>query len=237
MTRGKRFKRLVRARAAETGQSYSAALRRFRAEPKEAKPLSDAEAAKCSFCGKSQEEVAKLVAGPGVYICDRCIRLGYDIVSDQEPNTTVVGAQTKPPFARFDDRARKSLVAAQEEARQLHHNFIGTEHVLLGVVTVADGLLAELFASHGLHADGVRSEMTQLVRPSKEPIVGSPPFTPRARQSLQLAGELASNMGDERVNAAHLVLGMLAEGEGLAAQFLQAAGIGPDDVHSLAGPV
>lgn len=110
MTRGKRFKRLVRARAAETGQSYSAALRRFQPKPQEANPMTSqttSDTPTCSFCGKPREEVTKLIAGPSAYICDECIRLSYDIVNGQQPGAGT-GLPT-PPFAAFNDQARAAL--------------------------------------------------------------------------------------------------------------------------------
>lgn len=233
MTRGKRFKRLVRARAAQTGQSYTGALRRFQPRPKEGNQVTvdtSTETAKCSFCGKSQEEVTRLVAGPGVYICDQCIRVGYDIVGGERQGDH----RPMPEFARFSDRARASLVEAQQAARELGHNFLGSEHLLLGVLMVTDGQLGELLSSHGLHTDGVRTTVSNLVGPSKGPALGAPPFTPRAMRALQLAGDRATELGQDGIDAAHLVLGLLAEGHGIASQLLQAAGIGLRDLENIA---
>lgn len=238
MTRGKRFKRLVRARAAETGQSYTAALRRFQPKPEEGGPMTsttDIETLKCSFCGKPQDQVAKLMAGPGVYICDVCIRLGYEIVADEtHPDDRRVLGRAMPPFAMFTEGARTAVVEAQQAARELHHNVLGTEHVLLGILAAAEERLAGLLSSHGMSADIVRSTVTQLVGPAPAPRLGSPPFSPRALRSLELAGTQAAELGQERVDVAHLLLGLLAEGHGIAAQLLRNSGIDADDVKALA---
>lgn len=122
------------------------------------------------------------------------------------------------------------MVEAQQAAREFRHKFLGTEHVLLGVLAVADGELAALFATRGVQSVEVRERVMELVGPSEGPLVGAPPFTPRALHSLQLAGALAAELGHERVDDAHLVLGLLAEGRGLAAQLLHAAGIGEAEV-------
>jgi hypothetical protein len=238
MTRGKRFKRLVRARAAETGQSYTAALRRFQTKPKEGEPMAvdGSTDLKCSFCGKTQEEVAKLVAGPGVYICDQCIRLGYDIVSDDSRDASGVNASAAPPFARFGPRAQAATVEAQHAAREMRHNFLGTEHLLLGVVAIADGSLAELLSSRGVTIGDLRRQVTDLVPPSAPPLLAAPPFTPRAMRSLQLAGEQALELAHEHIDATHLLLGLLVEGDGLGAQLLASAGIALSDVVAIAEP-
>ena len=237
MTRGKRFKRLVRARAAETGQSYTAALRRFQPKPEEGYSMTstaNTEPLKCSFCGKPQDHVAKLVAGPGVSICDQCIRLGYDIVGDErQPDDGSGVRRVMPPFTRFTERASTAVVEAQQAARELHHNFLGTEHVLLGVLAAADERLLDLLSSHGVSADTVRMTVTQLVEPSQAPHLAAPPFTPRALRSLELAGEQATLLGQERVDVAHLMLGVLAEGHGIASQLLRNFGVDIDDVRAL----
>lgn len=238
MTRGKRFKRLVRARAAETGQSYTAALRRFQPKPKEGDPMTptaNTDTLKCSFCDKLQEQVAKLMAGPGVSICDQCIRLGYDLVGDdRQPDDGSGVRRVMPPFARFTERASTAVVEAQQAARELHHNFLGTEHVLLGVLAAADEPLLGLLSSHDVSAETVRTTVTQLVAPSQAPHLAAPPFTPRALRSLELAGEQATLLGQERVDVAHLLLGVLAEGHGIASQLLRNFGVGVDDVRAFA---
>jgi len=235
MTRGKRFKRLVRARAAVTGQSYTSALRHFQVKPKEGDRVSlttNESDVRCSFCGKAQQEVAKLMAGPGVCICDECIRLGHAIVSGgDQPGSSAAGSRpVKPPFARFTERAAETAVEAQQAARELQHNFIGTEHLLLGVVAVAAGNLRDVLSSHNLVTATVRSRIQDIVGPSAGAPLAAPPFTPRAMRALELSGDLANQFGDEKVDVEHLLLGLLTEGHGLAAQLLQEAGVGIDDI-------
>lgn len=154
-------------------------------------------------------------------------------MSDEQTGADELGDRSIP-FVRFTADARAAVVKAQEEARELRHNFIGTEHLLLGVLAVADGQVAELLSLHGVRTDSVRPQVKQLVESSPGPAVGAPPFTPRALRSLQLAGEQADALHRERVDVGHLLLGLLAEGRGLAAQFLGSAGVGLSEARRVA---
>lgn len=129
-------------------------------------------------------------------------------------------------FERFTDRARRVLVLAQEEARGLNHNFIGTEHILLGILHDGDSPTAEIMASLGIRADAVRTAVAETVGPMSGLRVDSPPFTPRAKRVLELSLREALQHGQNFIGDGHLMLGLVREGEGVAVQVL--AGLGAD---------
>jgi hypothetical protein len=128
-------------------------------------------------------------------------------------------------FERFTDRARRVLVLAQEEARLLNHNFIGTEHLLLGLVQEGDGVAARVIAGFGISLDDVRAKVHEAVGPSTAVLVGSAPFTPRAKKVLELALREALQLGHNYIGTEHILLGLVREGEGVGAQVLSSLGI------------
>jgi ATP-dependent Clp protease ATP-binding subunit ClpA len=124
-------------------------------------------------------------------------------------------------FERFTDRARRVLVLAQEEARLLNHNFIGTEHILLGLIHEGDGVAAQTLAMVGISLEAVRLRVSETIGPaghSSHP--GSPPFTPRAKKVLELSLREALQLGHNYIGTEHMLLGLLREGEGVGAQVL-----------------
>jgi ATP-dependent Clp protease ATP-binding subunit ClpC len=123
-------------------------------------------------------------------------------------------------FERFTDRARRVLVLAQEEARLLNHGFIGTEHILLGLIHEGDGLAAEALESMGISLEAVREKVEETVGPAGSGSTGSPPFTPRAKKVLELSLREALQMGHNYIGTEHMLLGLVREGEGVAAQVL-----------------
>jgi ATP-dependent Clp protease ATP-binding subunit ClpA len=123
-------------------------------------------------------------------------------------------------FERFTDRARRVLVLAQEEARLLNHNFIGTEHILLGLIHEEDGVAAKALESLGIGLDGVRSKVIETIGPPGISVTGSPPFTPRAKKVLELSLREALQLGHNYIGTEHMLLGIAREGEGVAAQVL-----------------
>jgi ATP-dependent Clp protease ATP-binding subunit ClpC len=129
-------------------------------------------------------------------------------------------------FERFTDRARRVLVLAQEEARLLNHNFIGTEHLLLGLIHEGDGIAARVLESLDVSLEAVRSGVEQRVRATVTPITTAPPFTPRAKKVLELALREALQIGHNYIGPEHLLLGLVREGEGVAATVL--VGLGAD---------
>ena len=129
-------------------------------------------------------------------------------------------------FERFTDRARRVLVLAQDEARTLEHNFLGTEHVLLGLITEGEGVGAKALRELGADPEALRTRITQVV-PTGAPgtASGAPPFTPRAKKVLELALREALQLNHNYIGTEHLLLGLIHEGEGVAAQVLVAAGL------------
>jgi Clp amino terminal domain, pathogenicity island component len=129
-------------------------------------------------------------------------------------------------FERFTDRARRVLVLAQEEARLLDHNFIGTEHLLLGLVRESDGVAAKALALLDIRLEVVRQKVQETIGPASTPQTGSPPFTPRAKKVLELSLREALQLGHNYIGTEHILLGLIREGEGVAAQVL--VGLGAD---------
>ena len=126
-------------------------------------------------------------------------------------------------FERFTDRARRVLVLAQEEARLLGHPFIGTEHILLGLVHEGEGVAAQALATLGISLDEVRARVEEIVS-SGGPSSGSPPFTPRAKKVLELSLREALQLGHNYIGTEHILLGMVREGEGVGAVVLTELG-------------
>jgi hypothetical protein len=129
-------------------------------------------------------------------------------------------------FERFTDRARRVLVLAQEEARLLNHNFIGTEHLLLGLIQENEGVAAQALAQLEISLDAVRAKVEEAIGRSDAVLDGSPPFTPRSKKVLELALREALQRGHNYIGTEHLLLGLVREGEGVAAQVL--VGLGAD---------
>ncbi len=127
-------------------------------------------------------------------------------------------------FERFTDRARRVLVLAQEEARLLNHSFIGTEHLLLGLIHEGEGLAAQALESLGISLESVREKVEETIGPAGQAPTGSPPFTPRAKKVLELSLREALQLGHNYIGTEHILLGLVREGDGVAAQVLQSLG-------------
>jgi ATP-dependent Clp protease ATP-binding subunit ClpA len=123
-------------------------------------------------------------------------------------------------FERFTDRARHAVVLAQEEARALNHNYIGTEHLLLGLLREAEGIAARALTACGIGIDHVRAEVERRIGRGTEEPKGHIPFTPRAKKVLELSLREAKEHGHNHIGTEHTLLGLLREGEGVAAQIL-----------------
>lgn len=131
-----------------------------------------------------------------------------------------------PMFNRFTERARKVILLAKEEAKRFNHDYIGTEHVLLGLVREGEGVAAAVLASFGLSPDKVRIEVEKLVQPGPTTVVsGDLPFTPKAKKVIELAMEEARSLGHNYIGTEHLLLGLIREGEGVASQVLVNLGL------------
>jgi ATP-dependent Clp protease ATP-binding subunit ClpC len=127
-------------------------------------------------------------------------------------------------FERFTDRARRVLVLAQEEARLLNHNFIGTEHILLGLIHEGEGVAAKALQQMGVTLEAVREKVEETIGPATSSTASSPPFTPRAKKVLELSLREALQLGHNYIGTEHMLLGLVREGEGVAAQVLQSLG-------------
>ncbi len=123
-------------------------------------------------------------------------------------------------FERFTDRAQRVVVLAQEEARTLNHNYIGTEHLLLGLVREGEGVAAKALESLGISLDEVRQQVEEIIGQGQEAPPGHIPFTPRAKKVMELAQREANDLGHSYIGTEHLLLGLAREGEGVAAQVL-----------------
>ena len=127
-------------------------------------------------------------------------------------------------FERFTDRARRVLVLAQEEARLLNHNFIGTEHILLGLIHEGEGIAAKALEQLGVTLEAVREKVEETIGPAGSAPTCSPPFTPRAKKVLELSLREALQLGHNYIGTEHMLLGLVREGEGVAATVLQSLG-------------
>lgn len=123
-------------------------------------------------------------------------------------------------FERFTDRARRVVVLAQEEARMLNHNYIGTEHILLGLIHEGEGVAAKALESLGISLEGVRAQVEEIIGQGKQAPSGHIPFTPRAKKVLELSLREALQLGHNYIGTEHILLGLIREGEGVAAQVL-----------------
>jgi len=127
-------------------------------------------------------------------------------------------------FERFTDRARRVVVLAQEEARMLNHNYIGTEHILLGLIHEGEGVAAKALESLGISLEGVRDQVEEIIGQGQTAPAGHIPFTPRAKKVLELSLREALQLGHNYIGTEHILLGLIREGEGVAAQVLQKLG-------------
>ena len=123
-------------------------------------------------------------------------------------------------FERFTDRARRVIVLAQEEARELNHNYMGTEHILLGLIKEGEGVAAKALESMGINLEDVRREVIDIIGHGTQPVTGHIPFTPRAKKVLELSLREGLQMGHKYIGTEFLLLGLIREGEGVAAQVL-----------------
>ncbi|MDD4954419.1 MAG: ATP-dependent Clp protease ATP-binding subunit [Candidatus Omnitrophica bacterium] len=129
-------------------------------------------------------------------------------------------------FNRFTERARKVLVLAKEEARRFNHDYIGTEHILLGLIREGEGVACAVLQNLGIDLERLRIEIEKLISPgSSASVLGEIPFTPRAKKALELAAEEAHNLGHNYIGTEHILLGLIREGEGLASQVLFSLGV------------
>jgi ATP-dependent Clp protease ATP-binding subunit ClpC len=134
-------------------------------------------------------------------------------------------------FERFTDRARRVVVLAQEEARLLNHNYIGTEHLLLGLIHEGEGVAATALESLAMSLEAVRGQVEEIIGQGQSAPTGHIPFTPRAKKVLELSLREAKQLGHNYIGTEHILLGLIREGEGVAAQVLVKLGAGLDRVR------
>ena len=127
-------------------------------------------------------------------------------------------------FEKFTDKARRVVVLAQEEAKLLNHNYIGTEHILLGLIHEGEGVAAKALESLGINLDAVRDQVQEIIGQGQQAPSGHIPFTPRAKKVLELSLREALQLGHSYIGTEHLLLGLIREGEGVAAQVLTRLG-------------
>ncbi len=135
-------------------------------------------------------------------------------------------------FERFTDRARRAVVLAQEEARLLNHNYIGTEHLLLGLLSERDGVACEALESLGITLDAARQEVEEVIGAGSTLQKAHVPFTPRAKKVLEMALREAMQLRCDFIGTEHILLGLVREGEGVAAQVLVKRGAGLNEVRA-----
>ena len=123
-------------------------------------------------------------------------------------------------FERFTDRARRVVVLAQEEARLLNHSYIGTEHILLGLIHEGEGVAAKALESLNISLEAVRAQVEEIIGQGGSSPSGHIPFTPRAKKVLELSLREALQLGHNYIGTEHILLGLIREGEGVAAQVL-----------------
>ncbi|MBR4414254.1 MAG: ATP-dependent Clp protease ATP-binding subunit [Aeriscardovia sp.] len=135
-------------------------------------------------------------------------------------------------FERFTDRARRVIVFAQQEAHTLQHSYIGTEHILLGLIREGDGIAAKTLAAKGIELDKTRDQVIEMIGKGTESRDGHIPFTPHARQVLELSLREALQLGHSYIGTEHILLGLIREGEGVGSQVLIKMGVDLNDLRS-----
>jgi ATP-dependent Clp protease ATP-binding subunit ClpC len=145
-------------------------------------------------------------------------------------------------FERFTDRARRVVVLAQEEARMLNHNYIGTEHILLGLIHEGEGVAAEALKNLDISLEMVRQQVEEVIGQGQRAPSGQIPFTPRAKKVLELSLREALQLNHNHIGTEHILLGLIREGDGVAAQVLVRLGadlsrVRTEVIRLISGPV
>src|SRR5438046_1363248 len=135
-------------------------------------------------------------------------------------------------FDKFTERAKKVLVLAQEEAQRFNHNYIGTEHLLLGLVREGEGIAAKVLSNLGVELNKVRSAVEFIIGRGDRMVIGDISLTPRAKKVIELAVEEARRLNHNYIGTEHLLLGLVREGEGIAAGVLESLGVNLEKVRT-----
>jgi ATP-dependent Clp protease ATP-binding subunit ClpA len=139
--------------------------------------------------------------------------------------TTHAAWENRGVFERFTDRGRRVLVLAKEEAWLLNHDFIGTEHIFLGLIHEGEGLAAKALESFGISFEAMRAKVREGSAPADSTPTSSPSLTPRAKRVMELSLREARHLGHNYIGTEHILLGLLREGDGIAVQMLQGQGV------------
>jgi ATP-dependent Clp protease ATP-binding subunit ClpA len=156
---------------------------------------------------------------------------GHGRGDGRRPESAAWGGGDEKLFERFTDRARQAVVLAQEEARLLNHNYIGTEHILLGLAHEGQGVAAKALESLGISLEAVRAQVEEIIGQGQSAPTGHIPFTPRAKKVLELSLREALQLSHNYIGTEHILLGLIREGEGVAAQVLVKVGASLDRVR------
>src|SRR3989304_2774607 len=135
-------------------------------------------------------------------------------------------------FDKFTERARKALTLAQEEAQRFNHNYIGTEHLLLGLVREGDGVAAKVLSNLGVELNKVRSAVEFIIGRGDRAVTGEVGLTPRAKKVIELAVDEARRLNHHYIGTEHVLLGLVREGEGIAAGVLESLGVNLERVRA-----
>src|SRR6184192_4292423 len=135
-------------------------------------------------------------------------------------------------FDKFTERARRVLQLAQEEAQRFNHNYIGTEHLLLGLVREGEGVAAKVLGNLGVELNKVRSAVEFIIGRGDRAVTGDIGLTPRAKKVIELAVDEARRLGHHYIGTEHLLLGLIREGEGIAAGVLESLGVNLENARS-----
>lgn len=185
----------------------------------------------CSFCDRPAAEAGPLVAGRGgAFICHSCIDRLFHTRHVEEARTANV--KVSGSFDRFTERARRVITLAGEEAHRFNHNYIGTEHLLLGLVREGEGVAAKVLGNLGVELPKVRSAVEFIIGRGERQVVGEIGLTPRAKKVIELAVDEARRLGHHYIGTEHLLLGLIREGEGIAAGVLESLGVSLETVRA-----
>jgi ATP-dependent Clp protease ATP-binding subunit ClpC len=144
-------------------------------------------------------------------------------------------------FEKYTQRARQVVALSQEEARELRHGYLGTEHLLIALLREGEGIAARVLLGHELTAESIRGEVIRIVGRGEDPVIGHIPFTPRAKKVLELSLREALSLGHDWIGTEHLLLGLVRENEGVACRILLDRGLDSERVRNevirmLSGP-
>ncbi|URD93503.1 ATP-dependent Clp protease ATP-binding subunit clpA [Musa troglodytarum] len=182
------------------------------------------------------QSFAGLRAADNLDFSSRCRQDFHSVVSRyiSNPRGKATRGVPKAMFERFTEKAIKVIMLAQEEARRLGHNFVGTEQILLGLIGEGTGIAAKVLKSMGINLKDARVEVEKIIGRGSGFVAVEIPFTPRAKRVLELSLEEARQLGHNYIGSEHLLLGLLREGEGVAARVLESLGADPSNIRTQA---